>query len=250
MPPTLLWPHHLSRAAVTSFTTSEYLSDLKWIPSCCSSFPWPKECAHAAPTLSSSCMWLQSFALLQQDTHPHPRSHPSIQSALVFVQYRKVKRRLHLKKSHIKNRTNERQHTDPISKKQKPERTQNKPKRIVQQEKTKKKQENKSESLEDEKIFYLKKDIHCEKEANSVSMSCCSGIFFLAEQKKCISQKKDLRMNEHTLSLSLVDLLVIRTNERTNEQNWIHKPQNELKQFLWDYLKQSHPYSHPNLIHY
>lgn len=108
MPPTLLLPHHLSRAAVTSFTTSEYLSDLKWIPSCCSSFPWPKECAHAAPTLSSSCMWLQSFALLQQDTHPHPRSHPSIQSALVFVQYRKVKRRLHLKKSHIKNRTNER----------------------------------------------------------------------------------------------------------------------------------------------
>lgn len=106
MPPTLLLPHHLSRAAVTSFTTSEYLSDLKWIPSCCSSFPWPKECAHAAPTLSSSCMWLQSFALLQQDTHPHPRSHPSIQSALVFVQYRKVKRRLHLKKSHIKNRTN------------------------------------------------------------------------------------------------------------------------------------------------
>lgn len=249
MPPTLLLPHHLSHAAVTSFTTSEYLSDLKWIPSCCSSFPWPKECAHAAPTLSSSCMWLQSFALLQQDTHPHPRSHPSIQSALVFVQYRKVKRRLHLKKSHIKNRTNERQHTDPISKIQKPERTQNKPKRIVQQE-HKKKQENKSESLGDEKIFYLKKDIHCEKESSSVSMSCCSGIFFLAEKKKCISQKKDLRMNEHTLSLSLVDLLVIRTNERTNEQNWIHKTQNELKQFLWDYLKQSHPYSHPNLIHY
>lgn len=136
MPPTLLWPHHLSRAAVTSFTTSEYLSDLKWIPSCCSSFPWPKECAHAAPTLSSSCMWLQSFALLQQDTHPHPRSHPSIQSALVFVQYRKVKRRLHLKKSHIKNRTNERTatHRPNFEKKQKPERTQNKPKRIVQQE--------------------------------------------------------------------------------------------------------------------
>lgn len=147
MPPILLLPHHLSRAAVTSFTTSEYLSDLKWIPSCCSSFPWPKECAHAAPPLSSSCMWLQSFALLQQDTHPHPRSHPSIQSALVFVQYRKVKRRLHLKKSHIKNRTNEWQHTDPISKKQKPERTQNKPKRIVQQEHKKKNKKTKVNHL-------------------------------------------------------------------------------------------------------
>lgn len=194
-------------------------------------------------------MWLQSFALLQQDTHPHPRSHPSIQSALVFVQYRKVKRRLHLKKSHIKNRTNERTATHRPNFEKTETRKDSKQTQANRSTRTQKKtRKQKWITWRWKNILFKKRYTLWKRGQLGLDVLLFRNILLGREEK--VYLPKEGPPNERTHTLTFAGRPASDTNERTNEQNWIHKTQNELKQFLWDYLKQSHPYSHPNLIHY